>query len=177
MFMTCLLVLLVILGTCFLRKYVFDAYEGVRCRNYFCGLCQRWKIPRRSHLMGDWLFHFLARFQGGKNNILCHFYDICYLQIALVTYGEPTPGNYCMHDVVPPKGGIFGEFMANAKKTRYSPQVVFLLPYTFFAFKRSLRFFWCLLISMLSIGRARHPGPGTSSFPSGFSIEFLNVHN
>ena len=28
---------------------------------------------------------------------------------------------------------------------------------------------------MLSIGRARHPGPCTSSDPSGFSIEFLNV--
>ena len=28
---------------------------------------------------------------------------------------------------------------------------------------------------MLSIGRARHPGPCTSSYPSGFSIEFLNV--
>ena len=28
---------------------------------------------------------------------------------------------------------------------------------------------------MLSIGRARHPGPFTSSTPSGFSIEFLNV--
>ena len=28
---------------------------------------------------------------------------------------------------------------------------------------------------MLSIGRARHPGPCTSYYPSGFSIEFLNV--
>ena len=28
---------------------------------------------------------------------------------------------------------------------------------------------------MLSIGRARHPGPGTSSCPLGFSVEFLNV--
>ena len=28
---------------------------------------------------------------------------------------------------------------------------------------------------MLSIGRARHPGLGTSSYPSGFGIEFLNV--
>ena len=28
---------------------------------------------------------------------------------------------------------------------------------------------------MLSIGRARHPGPGFSSYPPGFSIEFLNV--
>ena len=32
-----------------------------------------------------------------------------------------------------------------------------------------------LLVWMLSIGRARHPGPGTSSYPPGFSIEFLNV--
>ena len=29
MSMTCLMVLLVVLDTCFLRKYVFDAYEGV----------------------------------------------------------------------------------------------------------------------------------------------------
>ena len=28
MTMTCLMVLLVVLGTCFLRKYVLDAYEG-----------------------------------------------------------------------------------------------------------------------------------------------------
>ena len=28
MTMTCFMVLLVVLGTCFLRKYVFDAYEG-----------------------------------------------------------------------------------------------------------------------------------------------------
>ena len=60
-------------------------------------------------------------------------------------------------------------------KTRYSPIVGFLLPYTFLVSKRSLRFFWGLFIWMLSIGRARHPGPGTSSYPPGFSVEFLNV--
>ena len=60
-------------------------------------------------------------------------------------------------------------------KTRYSPIVGFLLPYTFLVSNRSLRFFWGLLVWMLSIGRARHPGPGTSSYPPGFSIEFLNV--
>ena len=53
--------------------------------------------------------------------------------------------------------------------------VGFLLPYTFLVSNRSLRSFWGLLVWMLSIGRARHPGPGTSSYPSGFSIEFLNV--
>ena len=67
MSMTCLMVLLVALGTCFLRKYVFDAYEGVRCRNYHRGTSQRWKILRRNHLMENWLFHFLASFKGGKS--------------------------------------------------------------------------------------------------------------
>ena len=51
----------------------------------------------------------------------------------------------------------------------------FFCPIPFLVSKRSLRFSWCLFIWMLSIGRARHPGPGTSSCPSGFSIEFLNV--
>ena len=113
--------------------------------------------------------------KGGKNDFLCHFYDICCLLSALVTYGEPTPGNYYMHEVVPPKGHFWGVHGRRNCKSRYSPQVGFLLPYTFLVFKRSLRFFWGLLLWMLSIGGARHPDPCTSSFPSGFSIEFLNV--
>ena len=113
MSMTCLMVLLVVL--CFLRKYIFDAHEGVRCRNYHRWVSLRWRIPRCNHLMEDWLFHFLASYQGGKNKILCHYHDICHLLIALVTYGEPTPGNNHMHDVVSPNGGIFGEFMAEAR--------------------------------------------------------------
>ena len=114
MTMTCLMVLLVVLGTCFLRKYVFDAHEGVRCRYYHRWVSLRWRIPRRNHLMGDWLFHFLASYQRGKSNFLCHFNGICLLLIALVTYGEPTPGYYCMHDVVRPDGAYLGEFMADA---------------------------------------------------------------
>ena len=125
--------------------------------------------------MGDWLFHFLDSYQGGQNKFLCHFYAICYLLIALVTYGGPTPGNYYMHDVVSPNGAFWESSWQKQYKTRYSPLVGFLLPYTFFISKRSLRLFWGLLIWMLSIGRARHPGPGTSSYPPGFSIEFLNV--
>ena len=93
MSMTCLMVFLVALGTCFLRKYVFDAYEGVRCRNYHRGVSQRWRIPRPNHLMEDWLFHFLAKYKGSTSNFFCHFYGICCLLIALVTHGEPTPGN------------------------------------------------------------------------------------
>ena len=70
MSMTSLMVLLVVLGTCFIRKYVFDTYEGVRCRNYHRRVSQRWRIPRRSHLMEDWLFHFLANYQGGKRKFM-----------------------------------------------------------------------------------------------------------
>ena len=80
-----------------------------------------------------------------------------------------------MHDVVSPNGAFWESSWQKQYKTRYSPLVGFLLPYTFLISKRSLRLFWGLLIWMLSIGRARHPGPGTSSYPPGFSIEFLNV--
>ena len=72
MSMTCLMVLLVALGTCFLRKYVFDAYEGVRCRNYHRRVSQRRRVPRRNHLMEDWLFHFFASYQGCKNIFMSH---------------------------------------------------------------------------------------------------------
>ena len=81
-----------------------------------------------------------------------------------------------MHDVVSPNGAFWRSSWQKHYKTRYSPLFVgFLLPYTFLPSKRSLRLFWGLLVWMLSIGRARHPGPGTSSYPPGFSIEFLNV--
>ena len=176
MSMTCLMVLLVVLGKCFLWRYAFDTYEGVRCRNYHRRLSQRWKIPRRNHLMRYWLFHFLDIYKGGKSKeCLCHFYGIYVLLIALVTFGGPTPGNYYMHDVVTPKGAFGENSWQMHGKTRCSPTVGSLLPYIFAAFKKSLRFFWGLIHWMLSIGRARHPGPCPSYYPSGFSVEFLNV--
>ena len=134
MSMTCLMVLLVGLGTCFLRKYVFDAYEEVRCRNYHRWVSLRWRIPRRNHLIGDWLFHFLASYQRGESNVLCHSYGICNLLIALVTYGGPTPGNYYMHDVVPPSGAIWGSSWQKHYETRCPPLVGFLLPLYLFGF-------------------------------------------
>ena len=51
----------------------------------------------------------------------------------------------------------------------------FFCPIPFWFLRGLCGFFWGLLVWMLSIGRARHPGPGTSSYPPGFSIEFLNV--
>ena len=105
------------------------------------------------------------------------FFGIFQLLIALVAYGEPTPSNYYMHDVARPNGAFLGDSWQKHCETRYPPFVFvgFLLPYTFLVSNRSLRCFWGLLVWMLSIGRARHPGPGTSLYPAGFSIEFLNV--
>ena len=80
-----------------------------------------------------------------------------------------------MHDAVSPKGAFRESSWQMHGKTRYSPTVGFLLPYMFPDFKKSLRFFCGFFLWMLSIGRARHPGPCTSSYPVGFSIEFLNV--
>ena len=135
------MVLLVVLGTCFLRKSVFDACEGVRCRNDHRWVSLRWRIPRRNHLMEDWLFHFLASYQREKNNFLCHFYGICLLLIALVSYGEPTPGNYYMHDVVRPNVAYWESSWQRQYKTRYSPIVGFLLPYTFSVSNKSFAVF------------------------------------
>ena len=57
------------------------------------------------------------------------------LLIALVTYGEPTPGNYYMHDVVPPKGAFWEEFMADSNvRPGIHQRLDFFLPNTFFAF-------------------------------------------
>ena len=78
MTMTCIMVLLVVLGTCFLRKYVFDAYEGVRCRSYHRWASLRWRIPRRNNLMGDWLFHFLVSFQRGEK-----FFYVIFMAFAI----------------------------------------------------------------------------------------------
>ena len=135
----------------------------------------RWRIPRRNHLMVDWLFSLLCQLSGVSKQFFMSLLWHLLSAIALVTYGEPTPGNYHMHDVVRPNGAYWESSWQKQYKTRYSPIVGFLLPYTFLVSDRSLRFFWGLLVWMLSIGRARHPGPGTFSYPPGFSIEFLNV--
>ena len=111
----------------------------------------------------------------GENRFLCHFDDIIQLLIALVTYGEPTSSKNYMHDVGTPNGAFWGNQWLMHSKTRYSPVVDFGGRCVFSACKRTLRYFWGLIIWMLSIGRARHPGPCIPSGPPGFSTEFLNV--
>ena len=112
---------------------------------------------------------------GVKARIFWQLFGIFQVLIALVAYGEPTPSNYYMHDVVRLNRAFLGDSWQKHYETRCPPFVGFLLPYTFLVSNRSLRFCWGLFVWMLSVGRARHPGPGTSSYPPGFSIEFLNV--
>ena len=88
---------------------------------------------------------------------------------------KPTPSTYNMHDVGTPNGTFWGNKWLMHTKTRYSSVVDFGGRRVFTACKRTLRYFWGLILWMLSIGRARQPGPCISSGPPGFSIEFLNV--
>ena len=68
--------------------------------------------------------------------------------------------------------GIMGERLAKAQEDHG-----FLLSWTFlFGTQKDYLLFWVLLLWVLSIGRARHPGPGLRVFTLGeLSIEFANV--
>ena len=62
--------------------------------------------------------------------------------------------------------------LPNHCKTTISP----LFRHVFLVNKRTLFFFGGLVIWMLHIGRARHPGPGKRYFtPGQLSVEFVNV--
>ena len=86
MTLTCLMVLLVVMGACFLLNHAFIIHEGVRCltdyrvpspecrhssrsRARWIGH-RRWRSPRRNHPPGTWLFHFLAQDQGENKTCL-----------------------------------------------------------------------------------------------------------
>ena len=70
-----------------------------------------------------------------------------------------------------PNGAFCGNKWLMHSKTRYSPVVDFGGRSVFTACKRTLRYFWCLILWMLSIGRARHPGP---CIPSGLLVSVLS---
>ena len=70
-------------------------------------------------------------------------------------------------------GTLNGAFLVNERQihgeTRYSPTDSFLKQFLFGV----LRYFWGLILWMLSICGARHPGPCNPPGPFGCSIEFL----
>ena len=90
----------------------------------------------------------------------------------LVAMREPTPCYHDAYSVGIPKGACGGKGRQNHCKTTVSP----LLKCVFLVSKRTLYFFWEVVVWMLHIGRARHPGPvKRSSIPGQLSIEFANI--
>ena len=136
---------------------------------------RRWPLSRRSQFSRKQTFYFPWVFFWGTK--LCRFFKGMVvlwrlLLNMLVAKREPTP---CYHDaylVGIPKGA-YGEKSGQSHcKTTVSPRgkCVFLVS------KRTLYFFWVVVVWMLHIGRARHPGPGKRSFiPGQLSIEFANI--
>ena len=90
----------------------------------------------------------------------------------LVAKWEPTPCYRDAYSVGIPKGVCGRKCGQIHCKTTVSPRdkCVFLVS------KRTLYFFWGVVIWMLHIGRARHPGPGRRPFISSqLSIKFANI--
>ena len=80
-----------------------------------------------------------------------------------------------MHEVNATNGAFWENKWQIHSETRYSPTDGFFMQFLFAAFQKSLRYLWGLVLWMLSIGGARHPGPCEPPGPSGCRIEFLNV--
>ena len=90
----------------------------------------------------------------------------------LVAKREPAPCYRNAYSVGIPKGAYGWKSGQIYRKTTVSTRgkCVFLVS------KRTLYFFWWVVVWMLHIGRARHPGPGKKPFiPGQLSIEFANI--
>ena len=118
---------------------------------------RRWRTPPRSHSMERWLFHFLDSDKEVKT-VFCHTNGIGKLLIALVAHGESTPCNNYMHEVSSRNAASWGINGRNTVRPGNFPTVGLVVSCNLAAYKRSLRYFWVLIIWMLCIGGARHPG-------------------
>ena len=119
-------------------------------------------------------FTSLAFFSGERNYAFFQgmVFLLDLLLDMLVAKREPAPCYHDAYSVGIPKGAYGGKSGQIHFKTTVSPRdkCVFLVS------KRTLYFFWGVVVWMLHIGRARHPGPGKRSFiPGQLSIEFANI--
>ena len=137
---------------------------------------RRWPLSRRSQFSRKRTFYFPRGFCWiAKLYLFFHRYGF---------YSGLTAGYASSYEGAPPhatmmhirwvflKGHMGGRAGQNHCKTTVSP----LIQSVFLVSKRTLYFFWGLVVWMLYIGRARHPGPGKRSFiPGQLSIEFANI--
>ena len=120
------------------------------------------------------LFISLFIFFKGKTMLFFREYGLFSVHAAEYAVSEQEPPLVTMmHFRWVPLSGHFGRnnWQKN-RKTTLSP----LFRRVFLVNKRTLFFFRELVIWMLHIDRARHPGPGKRSFtPGQLSVEFVNV--
>ena len=110
----------------------------------------------------NWFYSFFKSFGLGFSVLLG----------MLVAKWEPTPCYHDAYSVGIPKGACGEKSGQNHCKTTVSPRgkCVFLVS------KRTLYFFWEVVVWMLHICRARHPGPCRRSFiPGQLPIGFANI--
>ena len=90
----------------------------------------------------------------------------------LVTEPEPTPGYHDAYSVGTPTWAFLGNGWQNHCNTTFSLS----LDVFFLVSKRTIYSLERLVVWMLHIGRARHPGPGERYFtPCQLSVEFVKV--
>ena len=136
---------------------------------------RRWPLSRRCQLSKTWTFYFPgAFFWVTKLCLFCEgmVFMLFLLLDMLVAKWEPTPCYRDAYSLGIPKGACGEKSGQMHYKTTSSPRgsCVFLVS------KRTLYFFWVVVVWMLHIGRARHPGPNRRSFiPGQLSIEFANI--
>ena len=133
------------------------------------GDCHDAANPPRERLFISPLYLF-----SGKNYAFFQgvaFY--CWILLGmLVAKREPTPCYRDAHSVGTLSGHFWEKGWQNHCKTTVSPLYGRLLLVS----KRTIFFFWGVVVWMPHIGRARHPGPGKRFFtPGQLSVEFVNV--
>ena len=105
------------------------------------------------------LLHFSFFFRVEANHVLFSRiwgYTLYSLLNTLVTKREPAPGFNDVYSVETPKWALVGEYGQTQRKTTFPPTDWRVLLVS----RRTLVYFWTLVVWMLLVGRARHPGPG-----------------
>ena len=136
---------------------------------------RRWPLSRRRQTSKSVSFYFpCVSFLGDK------FYSFFKSMVMgfsiplgmLVAKWVPTPCYNDAYSVGTPKWALWGKGWLKHYETTFSPY----LGRFFLVSKRTFYFSGGVIRWMLSIGRARHPGPGPRVFmPGQLSIEFVNV--
>ena len=139
---------------------------------------RRWKMPRRRRLSQRWTRKFPSwgKLSWGKKKSFLILFKNKKWFCARVAQGDPTQSSDDTHKISKNYKGAGEEQGQKQYKTCRSSRGIwglFTEIYGKFTFP-NLRRFWGVILWMMRIGEARHPGP-RSPPSSSFSIEYINV--